>query len=118
MEGITVLAQKTIEIVIGRTWGFTGLSIFGIISIAIGILFIILMIHDKFFDGFMLIMCILAISIGIITFRLKPINEEVIEYKALISDSISFNEIYEKYIVEDKEGEIYTIREKTTAEKR
>lgn len=117
MEGITVLAQKTIDVVIGHTWGFTGISIFGIVLIAIGILCITLMTCDKDFDGLILIMCIIAIGLGILTFRLKPINEKVIEYKTLISDSVSFNEFYEKYVVEDKEGEIYTIREKTTVEK-
>lgn len=117
MEGITVLAQKTIDVVISHTWGFTGISILGIILIAMGILGITLMICEKDFDGLMLLMCIIAIGLGILTFRLKSISEEVTEYKALISNTISFNEIYEKYIVEDKEGEIYTIREKTTVEK-
>jgi len=117
MEGITILAQKTIDVVIDHTWGFTGISILGIILIAMGILCSTVMICDKDIDGFGLIMCIIAIGLGILTFRLKSVNEKVTEYKVLISDSITFNEFYEKYIIEDKEGEIYTIREKTTVEK-
>jgi len=117
MEGITILAQKTIDITIGYTWGFTGFSVLGIALLVIGILCITIMICEKDIDGFMLIMSIIVICLGTLTFRLSPIKEDVTEYKVLISDNISFNEFYEKYVVENKEGEIYTIREKTTVEK-
>ena len=52
--------------------------------------------------------CIVISSIFIATLSLLLVfNKDVLHEDVLISDSVSFNEIYDKYEIEGKDGEIY-----------
>lgn len=44
----------------------------------------------------------------------KTLGESVSEYKVTISDKASFKDIYGKYEIINQQGDLYTIRERTT----
>lgn len=61
--------------------------------------------------GFIGLFASILVAIGFgITFE-KPI-EYTTQYKVIVSEEVSFVEFYEKYEIIEKDGEIYTIREK------
>lgn len=47
---------------------------------------------------------------------LKLLAEHVLQYKVIISDSVSYNEFAEKYNVLEVEGKIYTVIDKVEYE--
>lgn len=65
----------------------------------------------SFIIGFILLICVCGISCSVIWAQTNAETYE--EYKVLIDDTVSWNEVYDKYEVIDQEGKIYTIKEKT-----
>ena len=61
---------------------------------------------------------IISLFIAVIVFCIlssivyKTNGKTVHEYKVTISDTVSFNDVYEKYEIIEQEGDLYTIRER------
>lgn len=94
-------------------------SIFGAI-LAGGVAFVIAMLWsildgENYFPFSIIIAAIvigILVMIGIIVYPHKVRTK----IECTISDDVSLNDIYEKYEIEDKRGDIYTLIEKETEE--
>ena len=75
------------------------------------------MIKEKDFSPIGIFVVIVFIAIGIWGWSKKPIKQECAVYKATVEDNVSFSEFNQRYIVLNKEGEIYTFRERAETEK-
>lgn len=116
INGINVLAQSTVLVEVGTTWGFTPIAILGSLLIVIGIIFVYCMITERECPAWAPFALIIMLVAGIYSWCQKPIYQECIEYKGTIEDTVSLNKFNEKYIVISKEGELYTFRERADTE--
>ena len=101
MDNVTILSTNTISGIdtVGVFLGFT--------SFFLGIVFLIISFYNRYYPPIIAIAMIIAGFLIIIASTGKPYDE----YKILINDEASFNEIYNKYEILEKDGEIYTVRE-------
>ena len=110
IEGITVLAQKTIT---PPTGDIVAAFIFAALFLILGIMAIVVCISTDepilCVTGALCLLgaCILG-TIGFTTLAEKP----YVEYKVLIDQNVSWSEVYENYEIIDQEGQIYTIKDK------
>lgn len=116
IAGINVLAQHTVLVQIGTTWGFSGLAVFGSILIILGLVVIYSIIKEKDCPAWAPMVLIIMFAIGVVSWHQKPIKQECIEYKATIDETVSLKEFDKQYIILDKDGEIYTFRERAETE--
>ena len=109
IEGIEIL-DKT------RLYDFSTASwVSLIIFVILGVMFLILysVLYNNKYDllflslGVLLLICAFIVPILFI----KPINNKY-EYKVIIEDSVSINDLYDKYKIIEKDGKIYTIQDK------
>ena len=115
-NGLHIFSQHIISVQVGSTWGFSILSIFGTFFIVIGLVGMYLMIRDHEYPIDILIICIVAIIGGIITWHTKPVYEEVNEYKAITIKNFNFDEFNDKYTGLYKKDGIWYFRDKTSKE--
>lgn len=116
INGINVLAQRTVLVEIGTTWGFTPTAVFGSLLIIVGLIVVYCMITERECPAWAPFVLIIMFVLGVFGWCQKPIKQECIEYKATIDDTVSLNEFNEKYIIISKEGELYTFRERAETE--
>ena len=112
INGITLLAESTVLVQVGTTWGFTGSAIIGILFFILGLTCIICMICYNENHIIAWILSIILIIMGILGWHTKPIMKEVPQYKVLIDDTVTFKNFNDKYTLISQEGEIFTIEEK------
>ena len=112
MDGITILAEKNVYNYLLPEWILLVLLILFAVFVMLAV---ILATKEKSLK----IVTALAILAGILMIIalvcvLIPNKNSIKykEYKVLIDDDVSFQEVYNKYEIIDKDGEIYTIREK------
>ena len=114
IPGIEVLSQNTVSD------AAPGL-VFAIMMVLcflgfVGALYVIIASYDDAYLGGFITGLILLIGIcGMSGFGIwKQTNPNTyVEYKVLIDDTASWNDIYNNYEIIDQEGKIYTIKEKT-----
>ena len=106
IDGITILSESVYRGCDSKL----GLG-FAIASLIFGIVAIKLFETDDYGES-LAFAFLLVISVAISYMSCRQAMYEAPEYKVTISDSVSFNEIYEKYEIVEQEGEIYTIRER------
>jgi len=119
MEGITILNNFTKEFVIGKTYYFPD-NIWSILDIIITIIgiglitwLIVKAIKEKEFAMVLLVLLILIILIPInIWFLEHEIIEEKTYYRVIADDNVKLNEFFDHYILLNKDGMIYTVRER------
>lgn len=109
IEGIEIL-KKT------RLYDFSTASLISMIMfILLGVTFLILfcnLYNSKYDSLFLVLGAISIVCAFIIPFLfIKPINNKY-EYKVIIEDSASINDLYDKYEIIEKDGKIYTIQDK------
>lgn len=114
MNGITIINTTDI-------YKYVGFATYSMLFCAIGIFVLILTIFmiisesnraaiTTFVTGILL--CVVGLCMGL--YRDNHANTfDYTEYDILIDDSISYNEFVDKYEVLDKDGNIYTVRERT-----
>ena len=112
-----------VDVLVGYTGGvciamIAPLVIFGIIALLITIFFILCRDRVRTDDRVCLFLMIIACCLfgGILgAAGWEQGGDEIIEtqYQVMFDDSVSINEIYDKYDVIKKEGRIFTIKEKT-----
>ena len=117
LDGINVLAQHTILVEIGTTWGFSPIAILGSLLIIFGLIAIYCIITEKECPVWAPFVIIIMLALGVFSWYQKPIKQECIEYKATIDETVSLKEFNKRYIILNKEGEIYTFRERAETEK-
>lgn len=109
IEGIDIL-KKT------RLYDFSTASwVSMIIFVLLGVTFLILfsMLYTSKYESLFLVLGAISILCAFIIplLLIKPIDNKF-EYKVIIDDSVSINELYDKYNIIEKEGKIYTIQDK------
>lgn len=115
MEGIRILSTE--EVVSKTEFSLNNALITGIIIFAVLIIlgiFASIKEHDWFdlaIIGFIGLFVSILVAIGGGLAFEEPI-EYTTQYKVIVSEEVSFVEFYEKYEIIEKDGEIYTIREK------
>ena len=117
LDGINVLAHSTTLVEIGTTWGLSTAAIACSVLLILGLIVIYIMITEKDFPFIGIVAAIAFIGIGIWGWAQKPIKQECNIYKATIEDNVSFSEFNQRYIVLNKEGDLYTFRERAETEK-
>lgn len=111
MEGVTILSQDTTLI----ASGFSPLYIIFIVMtvLSLGMTFAS-MINDWSIGFTVLFLLVFAVSIFTLAFTPLITADRVTTYKVIIDDSVSFTEFTDKYEIEDQEGKIFTIYEKSS----
>lgn len=111
MEGVTILSQDTTLI----TSGFSPLYIIFIVTTIFGLgMTIISFINDWSVSLTVSFLLVFAVSIFTLAFTPLITADRVTTYKVIIDDSVSFTEFTDKYEIEDQEGKIFTIYEKSS----
>lgn len=111
MDGITVLSQN--EIMDIPTWTLV-ITMIGIITFAISLI-IALNVNQEIIEtifGIISICFFILFIVGICCMCFVEIGTGEYTYKVTISDEVNFVEFNNKYEVIDKDGLIYTIKEK------
>lgn len=103
IEGITVLSQEAIK--------NPNVAIFVLCFLASLVLTVISVLLSDSSSLGIFVMIALTILSAIIAYDCGEDTERN-EYKVLIDESVSFVEVYEKYDLIDREGEIYIIEER------
>lgn len=109
IEGIEIL-KKT------RLYDFSTASwVSLIIFVILGVMFLILF-STLYNSKYELLFLVLGASFLVCAFIvpllfIKPISNKY-EYKVIIEDSVSVNDLYDKYEIIKKDGKIYTIQDK------
>ena len=107
MDNITILASESVMVPHPA----------GLVFVAIGIF---LMIFSVFFLGItdetkraIIIAAVgCAMAFGGLIFSAAVKVEDYIEYKILISEEVSFKEVYNKYEILETEGDIFVVKER------
>ena len=115
---MTIL-NETVELIQeGYTWGFN-LSFSSIFLLVIGIGMIALCIYiipDESKNIGVIVFLIIFFSVGIVSlvsaFHTKPVYKEVPRYEVIFDDTVSFQEIYNKYDIIEQRGQIFVLRDK------
>lgn len=115
---MTILNETTELIQEGYTWGFH-LSFMAIFLLVVGIGLIALcfyIIPDDSKKASVIIVLIIFFSVGIVSlvsaFHTKPVYREVPQYEVIFDDTVSFQEIYNKYDIIEQRGQIFVLRDK------
>lgn len=117
MNGVEILSQETIY---ETTYPWWFILIFAGIGLIIGIIVMIInYLDERIFDPtFLFLIGVLVLAGSMIGMLIaENTNHETdtvdhIEYKVTIDDSVSMNELLDKYEILDQEGKIYTVKEK------
>lgn len=119
MEGITILNSFTKEFVTGKAFYFPDniWSIFDIFITIIGIGLITWLIVKTIKQGDpVIILFILLILVILAPMNIWTLEHEIIEektyYRVIADDNVKLNEFFDHYILFDKDGMIYTVRER------
>lgn len=114
IPGIEILSQNTVSDA-APGLAFAAVMVLCFLGF-IGALFLMVISYDDaHLGGFITGLAFLIGICGMCGFGIwKQTNPETyVEYKVLIDDTASWNDIYNKYEIIDQEGKIYTIKEKT-----
>ena len=108
IEGIDILKKTRLYDFSTASW--VSMIIFVLLGVTFLILFSMLYISN---DSLFLVLGIISIICAFIVpiLLIEPIDNKF-EYKVIIDDSVSINELYDKYNIIEKEGKIYTIQDK------
>lgn len=66
----------------------------------------------EFFEFLLLLMIVIAFSVGLVFFTTNPVSKKVTTYQVTLNDDYSYNRLIEEYDVIEQNGKILTIREK------
>ena len=66
----------------------------------------------EFFDFLLLLMIVIAFSVGFLFFTKNPVLRKVTTYQVTLNDDYSYNQLIEEYDIIEQNGKILTIREK------
>lgn len=81
-----------------------------IVYLILSISNLIIVCREKYARPF-IFFCVVVLFFGVI-FLFGFFNSNYIEYEVTIDDSVSFTEFMDRYEVLDKNGDIYTVKEK------
>ena len=116
MNGVEILSSETIYQTEVYWWL---LIVIPIIGLLVGLtLSIVTWVKDGFDDQLISLTIALTIGCFALGFALTVATEhetdtiDHIEYKVTIDDSVSMNELLDKYEILDQEGKIYTVKER------
>ena len=111
MAGITILSEQIMYNTFLPEWCAAVGILFVLFVLPIGLA--ILCESDIKWPGHILTILALIGSLMILFGLLSNTHSiDYVEYKATIDDSVSMNEFLDKYEILDREGKIYTIKEK------
>lgn len=110
MNGVEILSSQTIYDTILPGW-VSGISLIMLFF------FIVLCVACVTWSekvGTIICVILALASVALLVLSLVPSDTDIkyIKYKVAIDDSVSMNEFLDKYEILDKEGKIYTIRER------
>ena len=106
MDGITILNNVTVNDFNPIPWLIV---IFGLLFLA----FIIVYIPDKFDNKHLKFVWCMMFAITLILLVADIRFSKVDAIQCTIDDNVSINEVYNKYEVIDKQGDLWTLRKKT-----
>lgn len=109
IEGIEILKKTRLYDFSTASWASL------IIFVILGVMFLILF-STLYNSKYELLFLVLGVSLLVCAFiipllLIKPISDKY-EYKVIIEDSVSVNNLYDKYEIIEKDGKIYTIQDK------
>lgn len=107
IKGIEILDKTRLYDMSTASW----VSI--IIFVLLAVVFFVLVFNNSKYDSLFLVLGLISSICAFIVpiLLIKPINNKY-EYKVIINDSVSINELYDKYNIIEKEGKIWTIQDK------
>lgn len=111
MEGVEILAEKAVYFC-EPNW-LLGLIVFIVIS-AIGLIIGVRKDEEIFF----IFGTMIGLVGGFLTLGFSEVPTDInhIEYKVIVSESVSLSEFTDKYSIINQEGKIYTIKENNYGE--
>ena len=118
MTGVEILSQRNIYVIEYPWWI---LAIFTAIGLIVGLVLTIYWSFKykerfgSFHIGIMLLFTIGGAFMGLLATSICKYETDVvdyIEYKVAVSDDVGFNEFMDKYEILDREGKIYTVKER------
>ena len=107
MNGITILASESV--MIPHPAGFI-ITMAGVILMIFSVFFLAITEETKKALIIAAVGCVVAFS-GLI-FSATIEVEDYVEYKILISEEVSFKEVYNKYEILETEGDIFVAKER------
>lgn len=117
MEGITILSSTKVFFESHSPWSiYGGIIAFIVALIVLAILCIVT--HTKF-EG---IVIVVSLAIGFLAGSIiySTTEQQIFtgryEHKALISDTVDFKNVYDKYEVKGTDGQIYLLEEKSVTD--
>lgn len=110
MNGVEILSSETIySPILPEYWLGIGLGCTLLLIVAMGFCFA----NDRIILGF--ICAVLSFSfviVGCLGGICRKTDIDYIEYKVTVDDSVLMNEFLNKYEILDREGKIYTVKER------
>jgi hypothetical protein len=118
MNGVEILAAQ--EVVIEYAWNWSAYFItIGIVALFGGLIGLAFSKPLETFQGLVGGVCVgvlFGAIIGVLPASITLPDEYETHYKVTISDEVAMNDFLERYEILDKEGRIYTVRERDGVE--
>lgn len=110
MNGIEILSSETIyKPILPEYWLGVGIGFAILFIVAMAFCFA----NERIILGFMcMILSFSFVFVGCLCSICIKTNIDHIEYKVIVDDSVSMNEFLNKYEILDREGKIYTVKER------
>lgn len=110
MDGITIL--NTIMVDDYAQWVLPTVLAIGVVCIVAFVLTLTSNDNRVIIFGIISLLAMIAIPIIVITSKSHWRTNERNQYECIIDDSVSINEVYEKYNVIERRGDIWVLEEK------
>ena len=112
-----ILNQYVETVSISQGTGFNNVVFvcLGVILVASILLFLSIKLcwmWPEFFDFLLLLMIVIAFSVGLLFFTTNPVSRKVTTYQVTLNDDYSYNQLIEEYDIIEQNGKILTVREK------
>lgn len=107
MSGITILASESV--MVPHPAGFI-FAVIGLILMLFSVFF--LAITDETRKAIMIAAVGCIVAFGGLIFSCTVKVEDYIEHKILISEEVSFKEVYNKYEILETEGDLFVVKER------
>ena len=110
MNGVEILSSKTIyNPIFPEYWLGIGIGCALLLIVAMGFCFA----NERIILGYIcVILSFSFVFVGCLGVTCIKTNIDHIEYKVIVDDSVSMNEFLNKYEILDREGKIYTVKER------
>ena len=110
MNGVEILSSETVyNPILPEYWLGIGLGCALLLIVAMGLCFA----NERIIVGFIcMVLSFSFVFIGFLGGICRKTDIDHIEYKVTVDDSVSMNEFLNKYEILEKEGKIYTVKER------